>query len=435
MLGTEEGTATFRRKVDSLPTLETVNRRQMLLLWNQPLRYYPDTMASCLWTSKDIQLRDRRPTSSVIKTWKKGKDPNIHIIDRIHNIKGRIRICVNVFNSNYTNKHVTLNKGEHVGHLELPIEDMQWLSEDSEALTAQSSTTKRMMAKKVEPDLFKPSCHKLKKDTKSKLEDLLKEYQSQFTQDEATTRTTPLTKMTIDTGNSELVSQKPYPIVMKLYKWVEHKINKLLIAKVIQGSWSIWSAPIIVVLKEMGWKGLVINYCALNKITRKFIWPMLKVEDIFSQLNGMKYFSTLDLWAGYHHIPLDESSILITAFTSLFGKYEYTKVPFRLAQAPAYIQELVTIVLKDFPFAIAYLDDIIIFSRTAEEYLDHFRQVFKKLWNAQLLMKLSKCHFFAKEIQYLGHILSTMDIRPLPSKTQAINNMHPPKTANKYVHS
>ena len=97
----------------------------------------------------------------------------------------------------------------------------------------------------------------------------------------------------------------------------------------------------------------------------------------FSKLNGMKYFSTLDLQAGYHHIPLDESSIPKTAFTSPFGKYEYIKVPFGLAQAPAYFQEFMTGALKDFPFIIGYLDDMIIFCRTAEEYLDHIRQVFK----------------------------------------------------------
>ena len=109
-------------------------------------------------------------------------------------------------------------------------------------------------------------------------------------------------------------------------------------------------------------------------------------------------------------------------------KYKYIKVPFGLAQAPAYFQELMTGILKDFTFAIAYLDDIIIFSRTVEEHLNHIKWVFKKLRNAHLSMKLSKCHFFPMEIQYLGHILSTKGIKPLPSKTQAINNMHPPKT-------
>ena len=87
-----------------------------------------------------------------------------------------------------------------------------------------------------------------------------------------------------------------------------------------------------------------------------------------------------------------------------------------------------TRILKDFDFAIAYLDDIIIFSRTAKEHLSYIKQVFEKLCAAKLSMKLSKCHFFTKEIQYLGHILSTKGIRPLPSKTQAIKNMHPPKT-------
>ena len=221
---------------------------------------------------------------------------------------------------------------------------------------------------------------------------------------------------------------------MKHYKWVKDEINKLLTVKVIWGSQSSWLAPIIVVPKGDGGKCLVINYCTLNKVTQKFIWPMPKVENIFSQLNGAKYFSVLDLGARYHHIPLDESSIPKIAFTLPFGKYEYIKVPFGLAQALAYFQKLMMGVLKDFSFAIAYQDDIIIFSRTAEEHLNHIKQVFEKLRNAHLSMKRSKCHFFTKEIQYLGHILSTTGIGPLPSKTLAINNMHPPKTA-KQVHT
>ena len=147
---------------------------------------------------------------------------------------------------------------------------------------------------------------------------------------------------------------------------------------------------------------------------------MPKVKDIFSKLNGATYFTTLDLHTGYHHTPLDKSSIPKTAFNSPFRKYEYVKVPFRLAQAPAYFQELMTGILKDFPFAIAYLDDIIIFSRTPWEHLSHICMVFEKLKAANPSMKISKCSFFAKEIQYLGHILSTTGIEPLPSKTHAI---------------
>ena len=196
---------------------------------------------------------------------------------------------------------------------------------------------------------------------------------------------------------------------MKNYQWVKEEIEILLTAKVICSSRSSWSAPIIVVPKGDRGRRLVINYRALNKVTRKFTWPMRKIEDIFSKLNGAKYFSTLDLRTSYHHIPLDKSSILKTAFNSPFGKYEYVKVPFRLAQNPAYFQESMTTILKDFDFAIAHLEDIIIFSRTAEEHLSHIRKVFEKLQSAKPSMKLSKCHFkgnsiFRTNFEHQGHL-------------------------------
>ena len=224
-----------------------------------------------------------------------------------------------------------------------------------------------------------PPCHTLTTNVQNKLDTLLKEYESQFVKDEMSLRTTPLTSMTIDTGNSDPVSQKPYPITMKHYQWVKEEIEKLLAAKVICSSRSSQSAPIIVVPKGDGGKCLVIECNALNKVRRKFTWPIPKVEDIFSKLNGATYFTTLDLRAGYHHILLDKPSIPKTAFNSPLRKYEYVKVPFGLAQAPAYFQELMTGILKDFNFVIAYLDDIIIFSKTPQEHLSHIRKVFEKL--------------------------------------------------------
>ena len=105
---------------------------------------------------------------------KKGKDPNIHIIDGIHNIRGKT--YGNVLVSKYTNKHITFNKGEHVGHLELPIEEIQWIPEDLGSLTTHSITTERKIVKKVELDIFKPRHPKLRKDIETRLGELLKEY-------------------------------------------------------------------------------------------------------------------------------------------------------------------------------------------------------------------------------------------------------------------
>ena len=258
----------------------------------------------------------------------KRKDPNISIIEGIHKIKDRS--TVNVIVSNYTNKHLTFHKGKYIRHLD-PLE-LQPIDQGEQHQT-NSVTLQKMMSETVTSDTFNPPCHDIPVSLQNSLTSLLEEYDSQFAQDETSIGTTTITSMSIDTGNTNPVSQKPYPIAMKHYDWVKSEIEKLLAAKVICSSHSSWSAPIIVVPKGDGGKCLVIDYRALNKVTRKFTWPMPKVEDIFPKLNGTKYFTTLDLHAGYHNIPLDKSSIPKTAFNSPFGKYEYIKVPFGLVQA------------------------------------------------------------------------------------------------------
>ena len=222
----------------------------------------------------------------------KGKDPSINIISGIHKIKNKT--SVNILVSNYTNKHLIFHKGEYIGHLEPAVIDDTTI-EQMEIHQTNSVTLKKMMAETVTPDTFNPPCHELSNTIQHELNTLLKEYKSQFAKDETSIGTTPLTNMTIDTGDSNPISQKPYPITMKHYQWVKEEIEKLLRAKVICSSRSRWSALIIVVPKGDGGICLVIDYRALNKVTRKFTWPMPKVEDIFSKLNGATYFTTLDL--------------------------------------------------------------------------------------------------------------------------------------------
>ena len=181
----------------------------------------------------------------------KGRDLNINIINSIHKIKGKTSVSILV--SNYTNKHITFNKGEYIGHHEPTIPDETTI-DDSETYPTHSITLQKMMAEQVQPDIFYPTHHKLKPGIQSELDTLLKEYATQFAKDETSIRTTTLTKMTINTDNSEPVSQKPYPIVMKNYQWVKEEIEKLLTVKVICSSRSSWLALIIVVPKGDGGK-------------------------------------------------------------------------------------------------------------------------------------------------------------------------------------
>ena len=135
----------------------------------------------------------------------------------IQNIKGKT--SVNILVLNYSNKHVTFNKGDYLGHLKnIDEKENSHPHEKPDAYNTSSVTTKKMMSEQVEPDTFEPPCHKLKPNIMAKLEAILKEYESQFARDETTISTTSLTKMSIDTGNYEPVSQKPYPIAMKHYQ-------------------------------------------------------------------------------------------------------------------------------------------------------------------------------------------------------------------------
>ena len=119
---------------------------------------------------------------------------------------------------------------------------------------------------------------------------------------------------------------------------MKEEIDKLLEAGVIRESHSSWSAPIVVVAKGDGGKRLCVDFRALNKITRTYVWPMPRIEDIFAKLGKAKFYTTLDLRSGYHHIALDKDSIKKTAFVAPCGKYEYLKFPFGIAQAPTYFQ-------------------------------------------------------------------------------------------------
>ena len=117
------------------------------------------------------------------------------------------------------------------------------------------------------------------------------------------------------------------------------------------------------------------------------------------------------------------------AFVTPFGKYEFNMVPFGLDQAPAYFQALINKVLKGLhKFAVAYLDDIIIFSKNEEGCLKHLKIIFQRLKEVGLKLKRSKCDFMKTQIQYLGHLISSDGIQPLPEKLESIKNM--PATRN-----
>ena len=219
-------------------------------------------------------------------------------------------------------------------------------------------------------------------------------------------------------GDCPLVCQKPYTLPLKHYNWVQQEIETLECAGVIRKSIRPWASPIVVVPKksvpgEPPHRRMCIDFRTLNDLQPEVhradsqtggnisLVPLPKINEMYGRLKGAKYFTTLDLRSGYYHISLSENSKAKTAFIIPFGKYQFEVVPFGLAQAPAYFQQLIFMVLQDCSeFMMAYLDDIIIFSRNECEHLKHIEIIFQKLIAAGLKLKESKCDFFEKEIHY-----------------------------------
>ena len=273
-------------------------------------------------------------------------------------------------------------------------------------------------------------------DIRQKFKELCEQYGEAFSKSNEDIGRTKLVKMDIDTGDSPPVSSRPYTLPLKHYEWVQREIESLECAGIITKSMSKWASPIVIVPKksapgEPPKRRLCVNFRKVNELQQEVITagktkgqisihPLPKIDEMYAKLKGAKVFSTIDLRSGYHHITLGKSSRAKTAFVTPFGKYEFLMVPFGLAQAPAYFQLLMNKVLHGLDFAMTYLDDIIIFSKNKLQHLEHLETVFSHLREAGLKMKHSKCDFSKKEIHYLGHLISTEGISPLPNKLDGI---------------
>ena len=156
--------------------------------------------------------------------------------------------------------------------------------------------------------------------------------------------------------------------------------------------------------------------------------PLPKKDEIYARLKGSNIYSTFDMRSGYYHMVLSEKSRPKSAFLSSFGKWEFKRCLFGLAQAPAYFQRLVNEVLSGLTFAFGYLDDILVYSPSMKTHLEHLRKLFIKLREANLKRNKVKCNFLKKHIQYLGHIVLEKGITPMPEKLACIKEMPLPKT-------
>nr|GEV63980.1 hypothetical protein [Tanacetum cinerariifolium] len=164
----------------------------------------------------------------------------------------------------------------------------------------------------------------------------------------------------------------------------------------IRPSSSPWGAPILFVKKKDGSFHMCIDYDKLNKLTVKNRYPLPRIDDLFDQLQGSRFYSKIDLRSGYHQLRVREEGIPKTAFRTRYGHYEFQVMPFGLTNAPAVFMDLMNQVCKPYldRFVIVFIDDILIYSKNRKEHEGHLKLILKLLKEEELYAKFSKCEFW-----------------------------------------
>ena len=216
-------------------------------------------------------------------------------------------------------------------------------------------------------------------------------------------------------------------------KELKTQLQELLDKGFIRPSVSPLDAPVLFVKKKDGTLRMRIDYRQINKVTVKNKYLLPRIEDLFNQLKGASVFSKIDLRSGYYQLRVKYVDVLKTAFRTRYGHYEFLVMPFGLTNAPTAFIDLINKVFQPYldQFVVVFIDDILMYSKDAQEHEQHLRIVLQILREKQLFAKLSKCDFWLKEDPFLGHIVSAKGIRVDLAKIEAVVSWKLPRNVTK----
>ncbi|GJW18377.1 putative nucleotidyltransferase, ribonuclease H [Tanacetum coccineum] len=220
------------------------------------------------------------------------------------------------------------------------------------------------------------------------------------------------------------IAKSPYRLAPSEMQELSEQLQELQDKGFIRPSHSPWGAPVLFVKKKDGSFRMCIDYHELNKLTIKNRYLLPRIDDLFDQLQGARYFSKIDLRSGYHQLRVHDDDISKTAFRTRYGHFEFTVMPFGLTNAPAFFMDLMNQVCKPYldKFVIVFIDDILIYSKTKEDHENHLRLMLDLLRKEKLYAKFSKCEFWLQEVHFLGHVVNHDGIYVDPSKIEAVKS-------------
>ncbi len=224
-------------------------------------------------------------------------------------------------------------------------------------------------------------------------------------------------------------AQQPFRMSQPELAELKRQLEILLEKGYIRPSKSPYAAPVLFAKKKDGTLRMCVDYRALNKITIKNKYPIPRIDEMLDQLNGAKVFSRLDLKSGYHQIRIKNEDIEKTAFRTRYGSFEFIVLPFGLTNAPPTFMRLMNSIFHKYldEFLIIYLDDILIYSKNANEHLNHIKLALQLLRDNHLYVNKDKCEFGVDKIEFIGHIVTSNGIQVDENKVIVIKNWPIPR--------
>jgi hypothetical protein len=224
------------------------------------------------------------------------------------------------------------------------------------------------------------------------------------------------------------VAVRPYRYAPNLKNEIEQQVSAMLRSGLIQPSSSSFSSPVLLVRKKDGSWRFCVDYRMLNALTVKSKFPIPVIDELLDELSSARWFSCLDLRAGFNQIRLAPGEEHKTAFQTHWGHFEFTVMAFGLTGAPNTFQGAMNATLKPLlrKCVIVFFDDILVYSSSWEEHLQHLFQVFTLLSTDHWQIKLSKCRFGQQSISYLGHVVGPSGVGTDPSKIDSIKQWPEP---------
>jgi RNase H-like domain found in reverse transcriptase/Reverse transcriptase (RNA-dependent DNA polymerase)/Integrase zinc binding domain/Chromo (CHRromatin Organisation MOdifier) domain/Retroviral aspartyl protease len=231
-------------------------------------------------------------------------------------------------------------------------------------------------------------------------------------------------------GEQYTGSKRMYRLSPKELEELKKQVAQLLATGWIEPANSPFGAPVLFVEKphQPGALRMCIDLRAINQITVKDRYPMPNVQDIFDQLQGATVFSTLDLQSGYYQIRISEEDRPKTAFLTPMGQFQFKVMCFGLSNAPATFQKIMHSLFgqRIGKHVMVYLDDIIVFSKSADEHLQHLEDTLSVLQEHDFKAKLSKCQFNKPELKFLGHVVGRHGLKVDPEKVATVQKWPQP---------